>query len=345
MKTARGLCVIACATFLLFAAAAPAQDWGGAGARRGPRPGDWFGRMFERVARDLSLDEAQHARMQELVAAQQDRLAALQERWRALWESQAEGDEQAAASVREQLISEDGPGTIMLDVLHELEPELRDDQIERVYEIENRVLQQRERREMIRRLTVDLPQDLELDEPQQAAFEELIESRRREMQQRWQELREVGRELREASDAGNEARAAELRSQLQQMERDPAEAAQEFLDQVDKLLHPEQKAVLERYREELVGGTQPAAAGEISRAGHDLRTVLRAARRCRLSAEQREQLRHIEREAMDQYRQIRRADRAAQRALGEEVLQRITAILDPAQIDTLRANLARLERG
>jgi hypothetical protein len=200
--------------------------------------------------------------------------------------------------------------------------------------------EQRLRREMYGRLTTDLPEDLDLDETQREQFRQVLESQREQFRSRWQSMRSLWDEIRAAQASGDQGRIDELREQIDQMRPDPEQMAAAFFQQVEGLLRDEQKAVLARYREEFgLGGAQGA------RGSGDVRVVLRAARRLRLSGEQRDTLKQIEREAMKARREISRRDREAQVTLADRVEREIRAMLDEDQAREFEEHLKRLERG
>lgn len=363
MSTHRAFCAVVA---LLMSAAAYAQPGPGEwGERRGP----WFERMFDRIAADLGLDEAQRARYDALIEARQPQLDEMRQQWEVMREQRMQegfarrgergfgpgpGFGRGFGPGRGGFGPGRGPmfggpmggvpGEIVQEVLHEMTPELSDEQLQRVYQMEDRFQQQRERGEQIRRLTQDLPADLQLDDAQQEAFEELLAERRAMMGERFREMRELGRTMREAEDGGDLRLADEIRQQMAELRvGDPSAMAADFLDSVAEFLHPEQMAALEQYRAEFVVPPGERAGAARDR-GPDLRNVLRAARRVRLDDAQREALREIEREAQETGRQLRRTDNEGHAALAERVRAQVRELLAPDQVESYEMALARLER-
>jgi hypothetical protein len=112
-----------------------------------------------------------------------------------------------------------------------------------------------------------------------------------------------------------------------------------FLEQVEQILRDDQKAVLEDFRQEFGIGREGEARDQA-----DVRNIIRAARRVRLSGEQREEFRVIERDAMRARREIRRRDAEGQAALAAKVKKQIVELLDPEQAREFEEHLQRLDR-
>ena len=300
----------------------------------------WFDRMVDRFARQLELDEEQRAEYRETAEVHRRRMEEVGQRWQEVREAMQAGDQARAAELRQGLMSGWEPGSIIADLLDEAEPLLRDDQLERLYEIQDRMEEQRLRMEMYGRLTRDMPEDLGLDEAQREQFEQILESQREQQRARWEEMRSRWEEMRAARESGDEARIEELRQELEELRPDARAMAAAYFDQVEQILHDDQKAILQKYREEVgVGG--PSAA----RGSGDVRIVLRAARRVRIVGGQRDAFKQIEREAMKARREIRRRDVEGQARLAAKVRKQIVDLLDAEQTRDFEEHLERLERG
>jgi hypothetical protein len=76
----------------------------------------------------------------------------------------------------------------------------------------------------------------------------------------------------------------------------------------------------------------------------DIRVILAAARRVRLSDEQKKDLRAIRREAITEARKISRKDKVGQTRLANEVKKRILSILDEEQTGQFEENIEHYER-
>jgi Spy/CpxP family protein refolding chaperone len=307
---------------------------------RGPEPGP--GRwgmprgMYSRLADELELDDAQRARFDELMAARREEMREMGERWRQVREAMRDGNEELAAQLRSELPEWRGPGSGMSEVFDELEPILRDDQLARLWEMQDRM--QRGRDEIARYRTVvsELPDELDLDEAQRAEFDRILASQREQMRERFTEMRPLFDELREARRAGDEERVAELREEMEAARPSTDSVLTSFLDQLEGTLNPTQLELLAAYRQRM------ESPGEGKQAGpQDVRTVLRAVKRLKLSGEQKDEIRKIEREAIGAYRKIGRRNHEEQAQLAGEVKKEIIGVLDADQVEQFDQYLQR----
>lgn len=102
--------------------------------------------------------------------------------------------------------------------------------------------------EWMQRMFERTAEDLDLDEAQRQEFDRLAQphlDRMREMGERWAEVRE-------AQDAGDEARARQLREQLQRG-ANPADALNEILGSLEPMLRPEQIDKADAIRDRMQG--------------------------------------------------------------------------------------------
>lgn len=270
----------------------------GPGEGRGPR----MGRMLDRVADELQLDDAQRKEFDAIMAAHRAQMEEMAPRWREMREATRSGDRERADELRAQMGNEHGPRDFFRQAFDELEPILNDEQYERFLEMREGMERRRERREEFRRMAEELPDKLDMDEAQRKQFRQLLDSRRDRMRQQMTEMRPLFDQMREAEESGDQDRLQELRAQFEELRPDPETRRTEFLSQVSGLLREDQRRFLDDYYAEL-GLTSGAELLGPS----DVRTVLRAARRIDLSSEQKAKLRTIGRQAMRDLRGVRRA--------------------------------------
>ncbi len=299
-------------------------------------------RMFDRVARDLDLSDDQNIRFHELIEARRDQLDAMRERWREAAEARREeGDGPPPADMRRRMMNFEGPDAVLEEVLDELAPDLDDAQLDRLDEIQNRMAEQRERRDTMRRMTVELPDELGFDDEQRAAHEAIVQRRGEEFGERMREMRDIGRQLRDAEEAGDATQAEELRTRMEELRRDPSEMVSGFLDELAPILHDDQRTAFEQVRAEFA--PQPTGGADAAPAkAPSLRNVLRAARRARPEAAQRDQMKTIEKDAMQESKRIPRTDHAGQSALVERVIGQLHELFNEDQNAAFDKQLERL---
>jgi Spy/CpxP family protein refolding chaperone len=309
--------------------------------RRGQRPerGAWAGRMFDRIADELQLDDEQRSQFEEIMATQRERMREREQRWTEVRRAEREGDEERAAQLRAELGEWRGPGSGIAEALDEIEPILRDDQLARLWEIQDRMQRRGGEGERYRRVVRELPDELDLDEAQREEFDRILRSERERMRERWSEMRPLMDELRRAGEAGDTERVEELRRQLEEARSRPDSMLANFFKELEQVLNEEQLKRLAAYRERLEGGGPGEREGPT-----DVRNVLRAVKRLRLSTEQKDELNDIEREAIGQYRKIGRRNQEEQAHLAAAVKKEIVAVLDAEQVKQLEQELQRLER-
>ena len=300
----------------------------------------WFDRVLDRFANQLELDEAQRAEFGELAKPYRQRTQDMGRRWGEMRQAMRDGDQERVAAMRGGMSHGGEWGGMFSGLLDEVAPLLREDQLDRLYEMQDRMDGQRRRGEMYRRVMTELPEELGLDDAQRQQWDELMVSSREQHRERWQETRALWEEVRAAEAGGDQERAQELREQLrEEMRPDPTEMLSTFFEQLEKILRDEQKAVLENFRQEFGIGREGEARGQA-----DVRNILRAARRVRLSGEQRDEFRPIEREAMRARREVRRRDAEGQALLAAKVKKQVVELLDPEQTREFEEQLKRLDR-
>jgi hypothetical protein len=316
---------------------------------RGPDPArmeERFDSIIARLNEELQLDEDQQAQLNEIAEAHRAKMRETGETWRAMRDAMREGDEQRAEELRAQLEETGRPWELFEDMLDEVEPMLDDEQHERFLEIRGEMEQRRERwrgrrerMERYREMTRELPDELGMDEEQRKQYEEFLGTWREQFRERMREARPLFDQMRQAREAGDEQRLEEIRNRLEEMRPDEDSLSSEFFDKVEELLRDDQKRVLTVYRAEMgmLERGQRADPG-------DIRVILAAARRVRLSDEQKKDLRAIRREAITEARKISRKDKVGQTRLANEVKKRILSILDEEQTGQFEENIEHYER-
>lgn len=103
-------------------------------------------------------------------------------------------------------------------------------------------------------MTQRLAESLDLDETQQAQYDEIVARYRgqaEEQRNRGEQMRELMEQAREAREAGDTAKAQELGEQVRAMRRADGESRTKMLDDVQKILRPDQVERLSEFREQL----------------------------------------------------------------------------------------------
>src|SRR5262249_41208121 len=114
----------------------------------------------------------------------------------------------------------------------------------------------------------------------------------------------------------------------------------EFFAQVETMLRDDQKPLLANFREDLglAGGDANDKGGTT-----DVRAILQAAKRMRLTADQKKELKEIEDDAMKANRDAGR-DKQARADLARQVREEVTKMLDQSQQSRFDQLLERLDR-
>jgi hypothetical protein len=314
----------------------PGERFGG-GRERGPR----MGRMWDRIAEELELDEEQRVQFDEISAKYRERAREAGERWRGMREEMREvreaGDEERLQELREEMRQgRDRPDFGFSEALEELEPILREDQVARLWEMQDRMQSRNRNRDLYRRIFNDLPDELGLTDEQRDEYDQLLRAQREEMRERWSGVRPLMEEMREAREAGDDARVQELREQMEQSRPNQEAMFEGFFQDLSEILDEEQLERLTAFRETL-SETRTGRTGE----AEGLREVLRAVKRLKLDSGQKEEIRDIEHEAIAAYRKIPRKNTDEHAALAKEVKAEIIEILDETQVEELERQLTR----
>lgn len=330
--------------------------------RRRMQPADGprsrFENLAQQMADELQLDEKQR---EQLVAIAQEheqyfrsRMAERQgarelvEQLRAARDS---GDEKRVDELREQLRRRNEAGArenVMQAFLDDVEPILRDDQMEAFAAVRERLERgpafdpaQRSRRMFAR-----LKEQLELDDDQAQRFDQLVEQmapQPREQRPSPDEIRSLVDALREARAAGDDAKADELEAQLRALRPDPRALLEPFFKALEPILRPDQKRTLAEFQAEWNGGGRGPAEGR-GRA-LDARLLLRMVRRLDLSAEQVEQVKQIEKDTQTAQREVRGEGAGARTELNQQVKDQLKKVLTPEQWSEFEKMVERQESG
>jgi hypothetical protein len=307
------------------------------GGRDRQRGGD---RMFARIADELELDAEQRARFEEIAAKQRERMSELEDRWREAQEAGRNGDEEQAAQLRAELREARGPESGLAEALEELEPILRDDQLSKLWELQDRMQSRQNDRDRYRRITEELPDELGLSDEQRDEFQELLRTQREQRRVGWGDIRPLMEEMRAAREAGDDQRVQELRRQLEEARPSQEAMFEGLFKELQDMLTEEQLQRLVAFREELTTGGRGGQGGP-----EDVRNVLRAVKRLRLEDDQKEKIREIEREAIGAYRKISRQDKDEQTALATETKAEIMKVLNEEQGKEFENALKRVSGG
>lgn len=327
-------------TFLvtvILAANAVAYAQDGDRYQRGPF--NMVDRIAQALRNRLELDESQQGEFDQIISAFRQSMELntdgpvgnVWEDMRAARESGDEGRvEELRAQMRERMRRMGESATALLD---EVEPILNESQVE-VLGVFRAQMAERMRggdpRQRGERMVAQLREELQLTEEQQTPFDAAVEGLRERGEKIGERFREMGplfRELREARNTGDTERAAELRAQLEEMRPDPRGLMQGFVEEIAPILDDQQAEVLARYRDRIASGGERRGERDRQREP-DVRSILRAAKRIDLDAEQREQLREIESAAG---RALREQDREERVELARQTRKEIADLLSEEQ--------------
>jgi len=323
------------------------REGGPAIAPPGGGRGMMGGRMMGRMVEELDLDENQQKIYEELAAPMRERMRTMGERWRAAREAADAGDDTQLKAMQSEFQQNGGRGgpfggaDPFGEIFEQLEPHLRPEQVEKLDTMRDRMERDRESMDAYRRVSEDLPEKLNLDETQKQQFDEMLQAAREEVGQKWQAMRPMFDQMQEAREAGDNERLAELRRQFEQQRPDGAAQMQGLMSQIEGLLRDDQNETFNAFQTELglnTGGDAADAGGST-----DVRSILRLAKRLRMTSEQKDDFKDIEKSSM---RALRRAgrDADAKAQLADRVKEQIEQILDETQRERFHAQLERLDR-
>jgi len=227
------------------------------GGRRGRRRrrGPDLEAFYQRLTGEIELDEDQLAQIEEIKAAQQERMETFRAKRREIRAAREAGDEETANRLREEMRAEFERGMgrrgPMGETVEQIEGILNDDQLQQFQTMRQSMRDEREQRmrqrfdERYERIATDL----ELDDDQRAVLDEIKATQMEDMEAfraRWQEVRQ-------AYDEGDEAYADELRQELIAEMREsggPRAFMNRVWDELDPVLTEDQRVLAEELREE-----------------------------------------------------------------------------------------------
>ena len=341
------LVFLAISTSTVTALAQPGPDEDrGQRRRRGRDPAERMERVLKRLAEDLVLDAEQRAQLDEIAGPYRERMREMSQRRSEVREAMRNGDEDLAAELRARMREDGGPWASMSEMVNKVEPILSEEQLERFSEMRAEMEERYEDRarrfedrEHYRQMARELPDELDMDEGQREKYGEFLSSWREQFRTRMRETGPLREQMRAAREANDEERIAELRSEFDKMRPDPEKMHAEFFSGVQNLLRDEQKKTLALYRARFEAGD-----GDGQTHAEDVRVVLAAARRARLSPDQKEDLRAIRQEAVQASREIRRQDRQGQALLAATIKDKVVRMLDAEQAERYEREIERLRR-
>lgn len=327
-----------------------------------PRGGARFDARAQQLAQELGLDDQQRAKYDELTAKykelanqQSDRNEEVRALMTAMRQAREAGDEARVAELQQKLRQPPRGGDEMfVQFLDEVEPLLRPDQAEKLSKLKDRRTTRgaTNLEDRLSGMVVELRDKLHLDPNQQTRFDELAAELRKhgeQQKEKFAEVRPLLEQIKEAQQKGDLARAEELRKQMQAaFGGDRAATYEKFLNDVAAILRDDQKPLLEPYRQRLDTMTRDRVVERNARTAGDtgnVRSVLQAARKVRLTDEQKQPFKEIEQNAMKGARELRSNDRAGHVALAEKTKNDIKALLTEEQNKQFETALSRAGRG
>jgi Spy/CpxP family protein refolding chaperone len=184
--------------------------------------------------------------------------------------------------------------------------------------------------------TQRLAERLELTPAQKTQYDKIVakyEPRAQEQAGQREQMRTLSEQYREARQSGDEAKAEQLRAQMQELRSGQTQLFQEFFNEVAPLLDPDQTEKLNRFRERFQPGGREGGPRE-------LQAIIRAARRLDLNDQQKTRLQQIVRESLGEQRQGP-ADPQAVAELAKRVKTQILEFLDAKQAEEFERLLAQ----
>lgn len=322
---------------------------GPGGGPGGPMGGrfPWMGIIADRVAFELDLDADQQAQFDDMRSRFREemrgRMEGMRERWQEVRALEDAGDDEGARKLRDELRGSmrGGPMEGVERMFDELAPVLRPEQAARMEDIRDRFETERERWERSEQVVRGLPDELEMTEEQRDQFRTMVRERMRSgWEERRPQMESLMEEIRAAQESGDREQLGLLYARMDEARPNPERGTMDMLTDLEPLLTDAQRQKLVEVRDVAFG--DPVA--DAARPGSlDVRTILRAARRARLSNEQRESLRSMEREAVRDWRAAR-GDAAAQDRVAAAVKEQIARLLDADQRAAFESQLERAAR-
>jgi Spy/CpxP family protein refolding chaperone len=259
-------------------------------------------------------------------------------------EARRAGDDARARELRAQLDELRGErmaahAEVAAEYLAEVETILHEEQLERFQQFRERFAQAGPAGDRIRglqRLIPELQDRLEFSEAQRARYDELVTELRESQRygpDHWRRMGQLRAGLEEAEQAGDTARAEEIRRQMEASRVAGRSAMESFMDKLDEMLTAEQRAELAELRQEMGPRTR-------ARRGGDVPSMLQAVRRLDVTSEQHARIGELSQRAMQEWRQLERRDQAARTELTQRTKAEILALLTAAQAEQFEQILA-----
>ena len=212
--------------------------------------------FYDRVSEDLALDEDQKAQLDEIRAAQRQRMEAFRERRRAIRQAEEDGDQVLADQLREEMRSEFEQNVgrrrgFMEETIQSIDGILTEEQRSQFETLRQTMRQERETqmRERFESRYERIAEDLGLDDDQRQVLEEVKTAQI----ERMEEFRGRWEAVRQAYDEGNETLGDELREELVGEMRNsggPRQFMNEVWEELDPVLTDDQRAIAQELREE-----------------------------------------------------------------------------------------------
>ncbi len=223
---------------------------GGRRGRRGRRErrGPNLDEFYQRLTGEIELDEDQQAQLEEIKAAQQQRMDDFRAKREEIRAAREAGDEETANRLRDEMRSnfERGVGRRgpMGETIEQIEGILNDDQLQQFQTMQQTMREEREQqmRQRFDERYERIATDLDLDEDQRVVLDDIKAAQMEDMD-----------EVRQAYDEGDEAYADELRQELITEMREsggPRAFMNRVWDELDPVLTDDQRTLAEEMRDE-----------------------------------------------------------------------------------------------
>ena len=284
--------------------------------------------QIKRIRRMLDLDDQQKEQFDKIAAEfaesnsteiDRDKQKELAKEYRA---AQKSGDKERAEELRQELrrIRSGRPMDEFFDSIEEI---LNEEQLEKLGEIRSQMASPHGgKRGPLAQLS-QLRGKLKLDRKQTEQYNDLYAKLQEDLGSTKGDPdaeRELAEEILKAAQAGDDAKREELQKQLPNRRGQSDALVAEFLDDVESILEPNQKKILDRYRESMKRGESKMRVAD----------YFRIAQRLDLDPEQKQALRQLQDESRKAERDARR-DPALRAELTEEVKRQIRDILNDEQ--------------
>lgn len=222
------------------------------GRRRGPN----MDQMYDRLTKEIALDEEQLAQLEEIKAAQRERFESFRQRREEIRELEQSGDAEGAQRLRDEMRSEfeqnaGRRGGPMAETVEAIEGILNDDQLQQFRTLQETVRKERDQqmRQRFNERYDEFANQLGLDDDQRVVLEDIKAQQVEQMESfraRWEEVRQ-------AYDDGDTEYADSLRQELVSEMRDgggPRRFFNDAMEQLDPVLTDEQREIAVQMQED-----------------------------------------------------------------------------------------------